>query len=210
MRWRSWTSACAAVGARTSARVEPWARLLRATIRLARDDVPGATADATTAVDLARTRRERSLTEATFVTRALVAVANGELDLARALVEELGIDLVARNPVNGTSFLALVEELGLVDEYLRAAEQRETDHRPWIHAAAHFLRGDYSRAADVYASMGNRTDEAYARLRAAGALLAEGRRSEADPQLQRALGFYRSVGATRFIREGEALLAETA
>ena len=29
-------------------------------------------------------------------------------------------------------------------------------------------------------------------------------------QLQRALAFYRSVGATRYIREGEALLAHAA
>ena len=58
--------------------------------------------------------------------------------------------------------------------------------------------------------MGNRTDEAYARLRAAKALIAKGRRPEADAELHHALAFYRSVGATRFIREGEALLAQTA
>lgn len=41
-------------------------------------------------------------------------------------------------------------------------------------------------------------------------LLAVGRRAEADVQLRKALAFYRSVGATRYIREGEALLAATA
>ena len=48
------------------------------------------------------------------------------------------------------------------------------------------------------------------RLRAARALVDENRRAEADAQLHRALAFYRSVGATRYIREGEALLAATA
>ena len=48
------------------------------------------------------------------------------------------------------------------------------------------------------------------RLRAAESLVAQGRRAEADVQLQKARAFYRSVGATRFIREGEALLAATA
>ncbi len=48
------------------------------------------------------------------------------------------------------------------------------------------------------------------RLRAAERLVADGRRAEADVQLQKALAFYRSVGATRYIREGEALLAATA
>ena len=48
------------------------------------------------------------------------------------------------------------------------------------------------------------------RLRSAEQLVHEGRRAEADEQLRRALAFYRSVGATRWIREGEALLAASA
>jgi hypothetical protein len=45
------------------------------------------------------------------------------------------------------------------------------------------------------------------RLRAAQQLLVEGERAEADEQLQKALAFYQSVGATRRIRETEAVLA---
>jgi hypothetical protein len=44
------------------------------------------------------------------------------------------------------------------------------------------------------------------RLLAAKAFLAEGRREEADEQLQRALAFFRKAGATRFIEEAESLL----
>jgi hypothetical protein len=40
--------------------------------------------------------------------------------------------------------------------------------------------------------------------------VAAGRRAEADTQLQQALGFYSSVGATRYIREAEALFAASA
>jgi len=58
--------------------------------------------------------------------------------------------------------------------------------------------------------MGSLPDEALARLRAAEVSAAAGRRAEADEHLQRALAFYRSVGATRYIREGEALLAASA
>jgi len=47
-------------------------------------------------------------------------------------------------------------------------------------------------------------------LRAAESLVASGRRTEADPHLAEALTFYRSVGATRYIREAEKLLAATA
>jgi hypothetical protein len=59
----------------------------------------------------------------------------------------------------------------------------------------------------MYRRIGSRVDEALARLRAAELL---GRGSEADVQLQKALAFWRSVGATRYIREGETLLAASA
>jgi hypothetical protein len=52
--------------------------------------------------------------------------------------------------------------------------------------------------------------EAFYRLHAAEQLLAEGRRAEADGHPKPALAFYRAVGATRFVREGETLLAATA
>jgi len=58
--------------------------------------------------------------------------------------------------------------------------------------------------------MGAARSAALARLRAAQELIAEGRQAEADDQLRQALGFFRSVGATRFIRDGEGLLAASA
>jgi hypothetical protein len=58
--------------------------------------------------------------------------------------------------------------------------------------------------------MGNRSGEAHARLNAAAQLAAEGRRADADLQLASALAFYRSVGATAYVRQAEALLAATA
>jgi hypothetical protein len=54
------------------------------------------------------------------------------------------------------------------------------------------------------------THEAYARLRAAEQLASEGRGVEAQPHLERALAFYRSVGASRYVRRGEALLPASA
>jgi hypothetical protein len=152
----------------------------------------------------------RDVVPVTFLARASIAAATGDLKTARGLLEELGLDRFALRADNGTSVLELVERLGLADAYLRSSEGRLAENRPWIHAAAHYLRGEHLRAADVYASIGSRTDEAYARLRAARALAAEGRRPEADAELQQTLAFYRSVGATRFIREAEELLAQTA
>jgi hypothetical protein len=62
----------------------------------------------------------------------------------------------------------------------------------------------------VLEEIGYRTGEAYGRLRAAKQLVEEGRRAEADAELNRPLAFYREVGATTYVREGEALLAESA
>ena len=70
--------------------------------------------------------------------------------------------------------------------------------------------GELERAAEMFVQIGSMPDEARARLRAAEQLVASGRRAEADEQLQRSLAFWRSVGATRYIREGEALLAQSA
>jgi hypothetical protein len=58
--------------------------------------------------------------------------------------------------------------------------------------------------------MGALPEEASARLRAAEAFVHDGRRAEADGELQRSLAFWRSVGATAYVREGETLLAESA
>ena len=60
------------------------------------------------------------------------------------------------------------------------------------------------------AEIGAVTQEAYARLAAARRLVDAGRRAEADMQLGRALAFYRSVSARRYILEGEGLLAASA
>ena len=81
---------------------------------------------------------------------------------------------------------------------------------PFVDAGREVLADDPIRAAQVLEAAGSLTDAAFARLRAAQMLVEEGRRVEADQQLGNALAFYRSVRATRYIREGEALLAATA
>jgi hypothetical protein len=62
----------------------------------------------------------------------------------------------------------------------------------------------------VFYEIGQLDDEADARLRAAEKHVREGRRADADAQLQKALAFYRSVGATAYVREAESLLAASA
>lgn len=81
---------------------------------------------------------------------------------------------------------------------------------PWVRSGAAYGCGDRVGAAEIFAEIGARASEAYCRLGAAQMLVEEGRRAEADEQLGYALAFYRSVGAKRYVRAGESLLAASA
>jgi class 3 adenylate cyclase/tetratricopeptide (TPR) repeat protein len=78
---------------------------------------------------------------------------------------------------------------------------------PWTRAAKALMRRDFASAAEIVGALGADSVEALIRLWHAEWLVAQGRRPEADAELQRALPFWRSVGATRYVRESEALLA---
>jgi hypothetical protein len=70
---------------------------------------------------------------------------------------------------------------------------------PWVAAARAYAAGDAVAAAEVFHEIGDRPDEAYMRLQ-----------SGIDSEVRKAIDFYRSVGATRYVREGEAALAAIA
>ena len=74
-----------------------------------------------------------------------------------------------------------------------------------MESARAYLACDFVAAADILGRIGTRPDEAETRLQSAEQLIADGRAAEADVQLERALAFYRSVTATRAVRECEAL-----
>jgi hypothetical protein len=80
----------------------------------------------------------------------------------------------------------------------------------WLEAAEAIIAGHWTGAADVYDRIGARSSEAFARLRAGEQLARAGRRAEADAQLLLAVDFCRSVRATRYLRQAEALLAASA
>jgi class 3 adenylate cyclase len=70
------------------------------------------------------------------------------------------------------------------------------------------VSNDFGRAAQLLEEGGIAFWAAHARLLHGQRLSDEGRRREAAEPLERALAFYRSVGATRYIRRAEALLGE--
>ena len=170
-------------------------RYLRAHIRLAYDDVTGALADGAEGVERARENPIWGYLVGALVGQARMLLAAGRSDEADGLVTDALALGVGQMPLVAPDLAVALVDLG------REAELAPAAARPsaWFDAAKAFAAGDYLAAADLYALIGSLPDEADARLR-----------SGVDSELRRALGFYRSVGATRYIREGEALLAASA
>jgi len=177
-----------------------------ATIRHARGESGAAAAAAAeTLVHGRRVGDPQALVPA-LALAAFVAAELGEVEQARSLLAEIEpMPFIASVP---DAFFAAAR-LGMNDEWL---EQTRSCRRgtPFDAAADAVLAARWAEAAHIYGEIGARPYAALAALRAAEALVAEGRRAEADEQLSRALAFWRAVGATRYVREGETLLAATA
>ena len=77
----------------------------------------------------------------------------------------------------------------------------------WLEAAQSFVAGDPRRAADIYAAIGSRPDEAYAHLEAARQLIVVGHAVEANTELAIAFAFYREAGASAHLAEAKQLLS---
>jgi class 3 adenylate cyclase/tetratricopeptide (TPR) repeat protein len=191
--------------------IETPLRWLRGRIRLARDDVRGAQEDADRALERAEAAKDPQVMwpARAFGARAFAATDRGRAErLASELLtewEEQGLAIGGESAWLSDLAVALTA-LG-TDFELVALVERSPVRTPWRKAAAAYVSGDFQAAAAEYAPIGALPEEADARLRAAEALVREGRRSEADEELKRSLAFWRSVGADAYVREGEALLA---
>jgi hypothetical protein len=181
---------------------------VRAEMRLASGDLPGAVADADAALTSGRTIDEVQAVCFVLAAGAHVFAAASEraraLELAGELLDSLrsGVDMQFA-VVNLPLFASAARRLDLSDELAAALDGHSES--PWMESARAYLAGDFVAAADILGRIGTRPDEAETRLQSADQLVADGRAAEADAQLERALSFYRSVTATRAVRECEAL-----
>jgi class 3 adenylate cyclase/tetratricopeptide (TPR) repeat protein len=186
----------------------------RGRIRISRGDVRGALVDAERSLERGRLGKDP---QTLFPALAFAAFAHhcaGASGAAEALADELmaldPFDHHVPHPISPAFDLAWVLlALGRASD-LGNALASAAKPTLWLEAAGAIVAGDLVGAAERYVRIGSVANEAFTRLRAAEQLLAEGRRAEADVELQKALEFYRSVRATRYIREGEALLAKSA
>jgi class 3 adenylate cyclase/tetratricopeptide (TPR) repeat protein len=179
-------------------------RIRRAIVRLARDDLDGALEDVAKVVPLARRAGDPQQRVPWLAQSARVLVDAGRRDEAREVALE------ALEPASMQWALAdvalVADELGCAEELTGLLE--DVTQTKWIAAMQASLRNDFAAAADTLGEIGAADLEAFARLRAAERLVGDGRREEADEQLQQALAFWRSVRATRYIRAAEELLGD--
>jgi class 3 adenylate cyclase/tetratricopeptide (TPR) repeat protein len=181
--------------------------LLRAKIHVARDDIDAARADCARALTLARASHDRPwLIEALSNVLDVYAEA-GLVDDARAVADEI---LLYRPTAAGygeaVSKLARHAELLSLDE-TAIRNLVEPVHTFWRRFTELVLARDFEELARFCAGVRFRDLEAEARVRAAEALLQQERADDAREQLEQALAFYGSVGATLFIRRAEDIAA---
>jgi len=184
----------------------------RALIQMARGEVDAPIADAERALALSRHAKDPQNHLPTVAACAHVFSENGDTARAAALVEEFMIELRAeRNIGFADAYLhTLAWTLSALGRGAELIDALPAYEYPWHLAARAFAAGDLGRAADIMGDMGAVSEEARDRLWLAHTLVEQGRRTEADAELQRALAFYRSVGATRYIQQAEALRAASA
>ena len=172
---------------------------IRGLVRLERGDVPGALADSGEALRLSR-RHGGQVAVFPRTGRLLACLAAGGEAEAHALADEVAAGGMADW---ASGMHAAFAALGRGEELLALPPTR---YGAWEEAGRAYLRGDHAGAAARYAAIGSLPDEADARLRAGEALLRAG-----DPagraEVERALAFWRSVGAARRVAEAEAALA---
>ena len=186
-------------------------RILRARIRLARgepDDL--VVEDVVRAIDIARALDDRPTLLTTFAHTPRIWFEVGRTSDARDTARELD-GLVSPESYTGFGLALLdnawiAEALGLEDllRQVLALDEALTDR--WRRPYEAVLTRDYVLAAGLFRSIGY-VDEGFARLKAGEQLVAEERQREADEQLAMAIAFFSPLGATRYIRQAEALLS---
>ena len=181
------------------------ARQVQAEIMLGRGETERAVAESDRALAFARSAKDpQNLYPALAMNAHLLTLAGRHAE-ASGLADEL-MKLVAEREYLGnrwaTALVFALDELGRPRDASTLLMQL-ANPTVWRKAALAYVEGDRVGAADILGEMGNHTDEAYARLRAAE----EGDGAE---QRDRALAFYRGVGATAHVRRVEALLPASA
>ena len=181
----------------------PESYLVRAKIRVARSESEDGDVDR--GIKLARRAKDPQILLEILGMASHALDAVGEHERALALAEEV-TDAFRTGEGMGFAVIVAPEIAWTLTRAARGEDAAQVlegiTEIPWARAALTFARGDARGAAEILCGMGAVTSEAYCRLEAA--------RAGDLTQLEPALAFYRSVGATRYLQEGESLMAVSA
>jgi tetratricopeptide (TPR) repeat protein len=181
-------------------------RVTRGHIELARGNRSRALADLHRGLEIARTIDHQALIRA-LALNAWARLRLGDERAARTLVEEAA-ELFKSDPyARPWTLPEAAYELGLSDAIREPI--RKMTPSPGREALLAVLDGDPRKAAELYGQVGFSVFENEARLRLAGELADAGKRLEAQEELDEALDFFRSLGATLFVEQGASLLARS-
>jgi class 3 adenylate cyclase/tetratricopeptide (TPR) repeat protein len=189
--------------------MEGYCRATRGRIRLARNDVAGALADAEQALEFARVAEDLQMLYPALAFSARAEMTVGSLARGADLADELlalWTSKVDSYPASAwaVDLACALEPIDRGAALVDAARSVRTPTR-WLDAAVALLTRDFRAAADGFSVIGSLPDEAFARLRGAQALFRAGRAADAQAELKPAVAFYRRVGADTYLSEAEAL-----
>jgi class 3 adenylate cyclase/tetratricopeptide (TPR) repeat protein len=175
-----------------------WVRALMATAR----DVREAESSWERSLASARELKDPQALAPVLAGSGVFCIENGRREEAGAFLDELlGLP---------SYYTAQISMGWLLHDLGRAPKIPEIRGGVWGAAGESIARGELVAAAELLGETDLHTEEAYARLRAAEALAAEGRDAEAAVHRDQALAFYRSVGAARYLQRAEAMLPASA
>jgi class 3 adenylate cyclase/tetratricopeptide (TPR) repeat protein len=185
--------------------MEPMARQVRGEIMVGRGDTERGLAESEHALAFARSAKDPQVLYPTMAVHARLLALAGRASGAGELSDEL-IALVAHQEFSANEWAInltfALDDLGRSSDAAALLAALALPTR-WRDAATAYAAGDRVAAADILGDMGDRSGEAFARLRAAEL-------AGQFEQIPTALAFYRGVGASAYVRRAEALLPATA
>ena len=179
--------------------------LWRGRIRLAKGQFDAALIDAQRALELARQAGDHQYLDPALVFAATALSRMGRVGEAAEVIDEFLASLPGR-PLNPYIGIELPVALTGLDRPSQALDQALTSR--WLEAAKSFVAGDPKHAAEIYAVIGSRPDEAHARLHAVRHLMAADARIDAHSELALAVAFYRETNASTHLDEAKQLLSQ--
>jgi tetratricopeptide (TPR) repeat protein len=192
-------------GAEPGHYMETGCRTMRATIWMARGETARALDESLRGLEVARSARDPQALYPALAGHAYALAVAGRTAEAGRLADEL-IRIVAADGFHASHWVwdltVALDMLGRRAEAQTFLGALRTPTR-WLDAARAHAQGDFAASADLLAAMGSRAEEAVARLAAAEA-------GGGRDQLDRAIAFFRDVGATAYLRRAETILAASA